>query len=150
MKTCNVCKTNKSITEFFRDSSRDGGYSLRCKDCERILKRKIRATNPEMYSRRDSRYYQKHRDVIREARKRWYKKNRLKSIAHQKVKTALLNGKITRQASCEECGSNKPMAHHDDYTKPLDVRWLCGRCHMMLHHGKSLPPSAQLLVTKKL
>jgi hypothetical protein len=46
--------------------------------------------------------------------------------------------------SCEKCGANnnelvngKPLrrvfAHHDDYNKPLSVRWLCIPCHIAWH-----------------
>ena len=42
--------------------------------------------------------------------------------------TAIKNGTLVRQ-SCEVCGKKKGQAHHDDYTKPLDVRWLCPKHH---------------------
>jgi hypothetical protein len=45
---------------------------------------------------------------------------------------ALLAGKIERQP-CEVCGAAKVDAHHDDYRRPLDVRWLCHTHHMELH-----------------
>lgn len=36
---------------------------------------------------------------------------------------------------CEVCGTRKQIdAHHDDYSKPLDVRWLC-RSHHRQHHA---------------
>ena|SRR5215471_6534448 len=34
---------------------------------------------------------------------------------------------------CERCGAPNAHAHHDDYAKPLDVRWLCRACHGIEH-----------------
>lgn len=50
------------------------------------------------------------------------------------VGAAFEHGRLVRQP-CEVCGTTTwPVdAHHDDYTKPLDVRWLC-RSHHKLHH----------------
>jgi hypothetical protein len=45
----------------------------------------------------------------------------------------LKRGKIT-QKPCEVCGELAQM-HHDDYSRPLDVRWLC-REHHLAHHAK--------------
>jgi hypothetical protein len=40
---------------------------------------------------------------------------------------------ILLRKPCEVCGKEKVDAHHDDYMKPLDVRWLC-RKHHNEHH----------------
>lgn len=54
--------------------------------------------------------------------------------AHSMVETAILNGVLVRE-ECEICGDTKRIdAHHDDYSKPLKVRWLCKSCHGKLHH----------------
>lgn len=45
---------------------------------------------------------------------------------------ALKRGKLIRQC-CEQCGEAKAEAHHEDYSKPLAVRWLCKRCHTEVH-----------------
>lgn len=34
-----------------------------------------------------------------------------------------------------QCGSTKTEAHHHDYSKPLDVRWLCRACHQAAHRA---------------
>ena len=41
-------------------------------------------------------------------------------------------GNVTRPAACEECGATgrKIEAAHRDYSRPLDVRWLCRPCHV--------------------
>ena len=41
-------------------------------------------------------------------------------------------GKIKR-LPCEICGAEPAEGHHDDYDKPLEVRWLCFRHHRELH-----------------
>jgi len=64
--------------------------------------------------------------------KRWYEKNKYKAKAHYAVTRALRLGILFRQ-NCEVCGNEKAEAHHNDYTRPLEVRWLCHKCHMYLH-----------------
>ena len=56
--------------------------------------------------------------------------------AHRILNGALKRGYMTRQP-CERCGAEKTDAHHDDYSRPLDVRWLCRRCHMAVHKEQS-------------
>lgn len=54
--------------------------------------------------------------------------------AGNRVGIAIKKGELVRQP-CEVCGAAKTDAHHDDYSKPLDVRWLC-RLHHFQHHAK--------------
>ena len=37
---------------------------------------------------------------------------------------------------CEKCADTESEAHHDDYDKPLEVRWLCRSCHYTHHRGR--------------
>ena len=53
--------------------------------------------------------------------------------ANGMVARAIQNGTLTKQP-CEECGQ-KAEAHHDDYSKPLEVRWLCKKHHAKAHIG---------------
>jgi hypothetical protein len=65
------------------------------------------------------------------SKKKWCKENPEKRKAHNAVKNALRYGKIHRHPCCI-CG-NKAQAHHEDYSKPLDVIWLCLRHHADRH-----------------
>ena len=56
--------------------------------------------------------------------------------AREKVLYALKRGKLMRQP-CEVCGETKTQAHHDDYSKPLEVRWLCKKHHDEFHKNNS-------------
>ena len=39
-----------------------------------------------------------------------------------------------RREPCAVCGSNKDVeAHHEDYSKPLAITWLCPKHHRQLH-----------------
>jgi hypothetical protein len=52
--------------------------------------------------------------------------------ARRLTANAIKRGDLVRQP-CGSCGEQKAHAHHDDYGKPLDVRWLCRPCHTAHH-----------------
>ncbi|HTL13090.1 MAG TPA: hypothetical protein VL588_11405 [Bdellovibrionota bacterium] len=56
----------------------------------------------------------------------------MKYRARVAVSNAIQSGKLTRQP-CEQCGAERTHAHHDDYSEPLSVRWLC-KPHHDAHH----------------
>ncbi len=77
--------------------------------------------------------------VSRNQTGRYKRQNRLTPIqrwAHDAVGYAIDTGRLSR-CPCEVCGSAKAQAHHDDYRRPLDVRWLCITHHRAWHvqHG---------------
>jgi ribosomal protein S27AE len=59
----------------------------------------------------------------------------MKISAQRKVANAVRDGKLNRPDKCQKCGSKKSkiQAHHPDYTKPLEVEWLCTKCHAQEH-----------------
>jgi Homeodomain-like domain len=60
--------------------------------------------------------------------------------ARQAVHDAVANGKLTKPARCESCQSTNPLeSHHEDYSKPLVVVWLCHRCHRRADSKKQRP-----------
>lgn len=52
--------------------------------------------------------------------------------AHSALRSALRKGLITRHP-CEVCGEPQTDGHHDDYDRPLKVRWLCRLHHKRVH-----------------
>lgn len=70
------------------------------------------------------------REELRKYRAKFPEKYRARKI----VERALACGSLKRMP-CEVCANTKSEAHHDDYSKPLDVRWLC-RKHHIEHHLK--------------
>lgn len=53
-------------------------------------------------------------------------------MARIDVKNALTTGKIVK-LPCQVCGEIKVEAHHTDYSKPLEVEWLCRKHHLEVH-----------------
>lgn len=62
----------------------------------------------------------------------WRRTNPKKYAAHLAVQRALSQGKLKKRP-CEVCGKLRVDAHHDDYDRPLSVRWLCRSHHNLLH-----------------
>lgn len=64
----------------------------------------------------------------------WRRTNPQRYLAHLYVEAAKRMGVLSRQP-CEVCGAAKTDGHHDDYSRPGEVRWLC-RKHHRLHHAR--------------
>ena len=56
----------------------------------------------------------------------------IKAEAQRAAYMAILSGTLIRQP-CEVCGATRVDAHHPDYSKPLDIQWLCRRHHKAKH-----------------
>lgn len=57
----------------------------------------------------------------------------VKKNARSMIRKRIWRGKLSRKP-CEICGDPKSHAHHHDYAKPLEVRWLCAQHHKEAHH----------------
>lgn len=69
------------------------------------------------------------------------RRNPQRVAAQQAVRRAVRNGSLVIQL-CADCGtcSEKRQAHHSDYSKPLEVEWLCVSCHRLRHSGGTKKP----------
>lgn len=67
---------------------------------------------------------------VRENRKRIRQERPELHRAHEAVRRALKSGRLVKPDNCGRCGAGGPIeASHDDYTKRLEVEWLCIPCH---------------------
>ena len=71
----------------------------------------------------------------------WRKNYPKKYKAYSLVSWQFKKGNLIREP-CEDCGAVKVVGHHDDYDKPLKVRWLCQAHHKQWHakNGEGLNP----------
>lgn len=147
MKRCTKCGEEKGSTEFYQDRTRPDGLSYNCKACKRAnyynrrTKEEIHETNKRWRAanaERLSEYFKRLSQTSgrKSARTKCSKDMRAKYPekyrARQLVNIAIKIGRIMRQP-CGVCASVRSEAHHDDYSKPYEIRWLC-RQHHNEHH----------------
>ena len=148
-KTCCRCELDRPVREFSVSNKARDGLQSWCGECKRLAAAGYRAVNNERERARDMtrrwRDVERARALERARRKRsrgrvagakalsdkrWSANNPEKIRAKHVVENSLKAGRITRPSVCEWCEKPcKPQATHGDYSKPLDVIWLCGPCH---------------------
>lgn len=134
MKTCFKCGVSQPLSEFYRHSAMADGHLGKCKQCTKRDALEHRNSNLEKVREYDrSRANKPHRiqgrvKATTEYRKRFPERYR----ANRKVAYAVRTGTIAKQP-CFCCGSVEVEAHHADYSRPLDVVWLCAAHHKEIH-----------------
>lgn len=136
MKTCISCNEIKPIVDFYSHKGMKDGHLNKCKDCVKSYEIKRRRDNDYVreYDRKRAKNPERKEKSAR-VTKEWRKNNPDGYKAHNAISNGIRSGKIVKKA-CEICGSKKTHAHHEDYSKPLEVRWLCPLHHHRHHHRK--------------
>lgn len=124
-KYCVTCKTIKDLMPqpYARRTLKDGTPvgSYMCRRCNTERARKYRKTTVGAAN--------VYKNTLNQN-----KKYPDKYKARYTVRDALKSGKLQRPDDCSSCSKKTAVdAHHYDYTKPLDVIWLCRQCHIGLH-----------------
>lgn len=122
---CRICKTDFTPAAW-NVSSRD----YRCAPCKRDAQNAKNRQNAEVIRAKALEAYKQRKGYFAEYQRK--PEVKAKRAARRKVATEIEAGRMARSA-CEVCGHHPAEAHHDDYTKPLEVRWLC-RLHHEEHH----------------
>lgn len=143
-KVCYRCGVDKLYTDFHRKGA-EGRVTI-CKTCILSRLKQKRDANLLEYRRKEResaartknrrRSYRVKRKAIENAIK--MEKRQEGTIEYSKdwarfaVRNAIRRGEMSKQP-CEICNNPKAQAHHDDYSKPLVVRWLCTKHHNEYH-----------------
>jgi hypothetical protein len=138
-KLCFKCKQIKSLTDFYRHFRMADGHLNKCKECTKndvkihyeaiggnVEYERARAKTPERKA----------------AQKRYWKerakRDPIRVQAQAKLSRAIRTGRLKKEP-CEICGTTeKIQGHHEDYNKPLEVRWLCFKHHREHGHGQTV------------
>lgn len=134
-KRCAMCGQSKLLSAFCECISSLDGRQSACKACKKSRAKQWRALN---VGRCRAYNTKRRRDPAARAADNEYARRRAREHpearrAQNAANAALQSGKITRRP-CAACGSTENVQmHHPDYDRPLDVQWLCARCHKQLH-----------------
>lgn len=112
------------------------GHSGRCKECQKANVRAAKLRNPQQYAAYERARFKtpERKAQVIATQRRHRKKHPDKYKARQAVSYAVRTGKLVKQPCA--CGETKVQAHHHDYSKPLDVKWVCFKCHREQEHGQ--------------
>lgn len=135
MKTCFKCERTLPRDAFYAHPRMADGLLGKCRDCTKRDVKENRALKPaafRLYERERGRTPERRQsqtEASRRARRRYPEKYRARGA----VNSAKRSGRLKPQP-CRSCGTRlKVQAHHHDYSKPLDVEWLCVPCHKAEH-----------------
>jgi ribosomal protein S27AE len=109
-------------------------YGERNRAKRRRYHQELYRRDPEAVAQRVKAYRETEagKEMAKRSGERQRQKHPDKYSARQAVLMAVRSGRLKKE-SCAACGETKVHAHHDDYSRPLDVRWLCEAHHRELH-----------------
>ena len=149
MKKCTGCGTLKPLEQYYKHPATPDGHASKCKECAKAIVKAAREKNADKYRNYDkaralrpdrvaarSEYAKTEngKAAAKRARAAYVKKSPERRAAHVALGNAVRSGHVTPWPVCAvpECCS-KPEAHHPDYSRPLDVVWLCSAHHKQAH-----------------
>lgn len=127
-KKCGACEAVKPASEFHKRAASVDGLAARCKKCQQAYD-VARRDDPKRKAQREANR-PKYAHKQTEYNRKWRSNHPEKYKAHIILNNAVRDGLVTK-GGCYVCQSTVDIeAHHNDYSKPLEVIWLCPK-----HHG---------------
>lgn len=158
-KECPNCGIVKGLESFQNNKSMKDGKQCYCRDCHNAAGRASKKRHLKTNTLKTREWRENNRDQATATTRRWSAANREKRQettreqrrlhpekhrARAAVERALKQGLLVRPAICPACGCEDQggvdgrtliQAHHDDYAKQLDIKWLCVSCHSKTHYA---------------
>lgn len=134
MKTCFKCGVCQPRANFYKHSQMADGLLGKCKACTRADVATHRGENIEKireYDRNRGKT-EKRKEASKKALQKWRESDQRITQCHNAVARAIQSGALQRQP-CAVCGSDDAVAHHESYSKPLDVVFYCQAHHKQRH-----------------
>jgi hypothetical protein len=134
-KQCKICNLTKKLGEFYAHPASKDGHLNKCKECHKAAVKVNYRSNKEYYQEYERKRFRckERKKKIAEYQRKRRAKNPEKYKARMMLNNSIRDGK-SQKKPCEFCGCKAVEAHHHDYSKPLDVKWLCFICHRREHN----------------
>jgi hypothetical protein len=142
MKTCVKCLIVQPYENFYPKTKR-------CKECTKAaVKARYYEKHKEIMAYEKKRSGLPHRVLARDlyaktpggleaggrAKRKYSTQNPEKRAAHVLLGNRIRDGLVVKPTVCSVCNKGGRIeGHHDDYAKPLDVKWMCTQCHSDYH-----------------
>lgn len=145
MKPCFKCGEIKPLDEFYKHPQMADGRLNKCKDCTKVdVSNRIELLKDDPYWMAKERErcrlkIHRYRADGREKKTRYRPaviiENKARELARSKAAYAQRIGVLKKPERCSDCDipTSRLQKHHDDYGRPLDVKWLCLKCHGITH-----------------
>ena len=133
MKVCSTCGKEKPKSEFQKRKASKDGLTASCQSClkERDAKRYQKERELRLARHKSYLATPEGKAAHRRATDKWKDANKVRRAAQIILNNAIKYKTIERQP-CLVCGEHAE-AHHPDYSRPLDVVWLCKKHHQEVH-----------------
>lgn len=133
---CHKCKRDLPEDSFNWSNKKQGIRQTICRECFSVYNRERYQKNKESIRAQIYKYRAENPTKVLASRLKVCERNPTHYNAHQALDQALIAGKIQKPDHCSICGCSSDKhrieAHHEDYSKPLDVIWCCTPCHRAL------------------
>ena len=137
MKKCFKCGEDKCFSQFYKHPKMGDGLLGKCKECTKKdsndrFKEKLLDPQWAINERKRQREKEERRRNDGKVKKSIALKKCCQKPANRILSYAIKSGKVI-PLPCEVCEKIKSQGHHENYSMPLDVVWLCTRHHNDRH-----------------